>query len=258
MFDIKDFYPSIKEKLLWEAIRFAKLYISITNKDIEAIFHARKSLLNYNDKPCVKKGKGSFDVSMGAYNWAEVCELIGIFRLSLFSKHINKNHIGLYRDDGLAILKNTSGPEAEKPKKKFQQLFKEKDLDIIVQCNLKITNYFDIILNLNDGSYRSYRKPNEETNYIHINSDHPPSIIKEIPRSFEKRLSILSSSKNIFQGSAIYYKKCLKTVDIKPSYNINNQKKRINTKRKENVTLFGSIHHTVSLLEPISGEYSSN
>ena len=50
MFDIKDFYPSIKEKLLWEAIRFAKLYISITNKDIEAIFHASKSLLYYNDK----------------------------------------------------------------------------------------------------------------------------------------------------------------------------------------------------------------
>ena len=64
---------------------------------------------------------------MGAYNWAEVCELIGIFRLSLFSKYINKNHIGLYRDDGLAILKNTSGPEAEKLKKKFQKLFKEKD-----------------------------------------------------------------------------------------------------------------------------------
>ena len=45
MFDIKDFYPSIKEKLLWEVIRFAKLCISLTNQDIEAIFHARKSLL---------------------------------------------------------------------------------------------------------------------------------------------------------------------------------------------------------------------
>ena len=54
---------------------------------------------------------------------AELCELIGIFMLSLLSKHINKNHIGLYRDDGLAILKNTSGPEAEKLKNKFQKLF---------------------------------------------------------------------------------------------------------------------------------------
>ena len=113
--------------------------------------------------------------------------------LSLLSKHINKNHIGLYRDDGLAILKSTSGPAAEKLKKKFQKLFKEKDLDIIVQCNLKITNYLDIAVNLNDGSYRPYRKPNKETNYVRVNSDHPPSIIKEIPQSIEKRLSTLSS-----------------------------------------------------------------
>ena len=94
--------------------------------------------------------------------------------LSLLSKRINKNHVGLYRDDGLAILKNTSGPEAEKLKKKLQKLFKEKDLDIIIQCNLKITNYLDITLNLNDSLYRPYTKPNEETNYLHINLDHPP------------------------------------------------------------------------------------
>ena len=176
MFDIKDFYSSVKKKLLREAIRFAKLYISI--KNIKTIIHARKSLLYYKDEPWVKKGERNFDVSMGAKVW----ELIGIFMLSILSKHINKNHTGLYRDDGLTILKNNSGPEAEKLKKKFQKLFKEKDLDIIVQWSLKITNYLDITLNLNDGSYRPYRKPNEETNYVHINSDHPPSIIKEIPR----------------------------------------------------------------------------
>ena len=67
-----------------------------------------------------------------------------------------------------------------------------KDLNIIFQCNLKITNHLDITLTEN-------RKPNEEANYIHVSSDHPPSIIKEIPRSIEKHLSILSSSKNIFQ-----------------------------------------------------------
>ena len=127
MFDIKDFYSSVKKKLLREAIRFAKLYISI--KNIKTIIHARKSLLYYKDEPWVKKAERNFDVSMGAKVW----ELIGIFMLSILSKHINKNHTGLYRDDGLTILKNNSGPEAEKLKKKFQKLFKEKDLDIIVQ-----------------------------------------------------------------------------------------------------------------------------
>ena len=173
--NIKDIYPPVKEKLFWEAIRFAKLYISITSKDIEAIFHAWKSLLYYNNEPWIKKGKSNFYVTI------LLCELISILMLSLLSKHIKENHIGLYRDDGLVILKNTNSPEAEKLKKKFQKLFKKKYLDIIVQCNLKITNYLDVTLNLNDGSYRPCRKPNKETNYICISSNHSPSIIKEIP-----------------------------------------------------------------------------
>ena len=49
-----------------------------------------------------------------------------------------------------------------------------------------------------------------------------------------------------------------KIVDIKPSYNVNNQKNTIKTKRKENVTLFGSIHRTAGLVKPLSRVYSSN
>ena len=53
----------------------------------------------------------------------------------------------------------------------FQKILQEKDLDIIIQCNLKTTNYLDITPNLNDDSYHPYRKPNGETNYIHSNSE---------------------------------------------------------------------------------------
>ena len=63
---------------------------------------------------------------------------------------------------------------------------------------MKVVNYFDVTFNLNDGSYRPYRKLNDETHYIHIQSDHPPSITKQLLRSIEKRLSQLSSSKDIF------------------------------------------------------------
>ena len=56
-----------------------KIFISITNKGIEGIFHARKSLLYYNDETWVKKGESNFAVSMGAYDGSEVGELIGIF-----------------------------------------------------------------------------------------------------------------------------------------------------------------------------------
>ena len=46
---------------------------------------------------------------MCAYDGAEVCEPVGIFILYQFSREYNKNNIGLYRDGGLAVLKNISG-----------------------------------------------------------------------------------------------------------------------------------------------------
>ena len=150
----------------------------ITRKDIEVIFHARKSVLYNNREPSVKKEGGSFDVTMGAYDGAEVCELIGIYMLYLIGKKYDSKNIGLYRDDGLAVLKNVSGPASEKIKKHLQYLFKQKVLPIIIECNLKVVNYLDVTFNLNDASYRPYRKPNDEKHYIHIQSDHPPSIIK--------------------------------------------------------------------------------
>ena len=53
---------------------------------------------------------------MGAYNGAEVCELIGIYMLYLIVKKQDSKNIGLCRDDGLAIFKNASGPTPEKIK----------------------------------------------------------------------------------------------------------------------------------------------
>ena len=63
---------------------------------------------------------------MGSYDGAEVCELISIFMSSLIGNKYNPNNIGHYRDDGLAVFKNKSGPQSEKIKKIFQKIFKNK------------------------------------------------------------------------------------------------------------------------------------
>lgn len=46
---------------------------------------------------------------MGAYDFAEICELVGTFLLLLLRKKYNSNNIGLYRDDRLSVFKNISG-----------------------------------------------------------------------------------------------------------------------------------------------------
>ena len=105
------------------------------------------------DNGKIKKDSGLFDVTMGAYDWAEVCELVGAFLLYKVSLKHNKNNIGLYRDDGLAIFKTISGPKLEKVKKDIQKLFKENELDIVIQCNMKTINYLDVTLNLENSTY---------------------------------------------------------------------------------------------------------
>ena len=142
---------------------------------------------------------------MGAYDGAEICELVGIFLLYKLSLKYNKNDIGLYRDDGLAIFKNISGPKSEKIKKNIQKLFKENQLDIVIQCNMKTVNYLDVTLNLENSTYRPYQKENNQIKYINIESNHPPSIIKQLPLSIESRLSSLTSSEEIINDSVILY-----------------------------------------------------
>ena len=56
------------------------------------------------------------------------------------SKKCNKNDFELYRYDEWDILKSKSGPQLEKVKKSILKLFKEHELDIIIQCNIKNVN----------------------------------------------------------------------------------------------------------------------
>ena len=156
-----------------EALSFAERHVTISKDDIETIRHARKSLLFDSSQTWIKRDGGLFDVTMGAYDGAEVCELVGTYMLSLISNVYKKSDVGLYRDDGLAVFKNTSGPQNERIKKKIQKIFKDKGLDIVIECNKKVVDYLDAFFNLEDGSYRPFRKPDDETVYINVHSDHP-------------------------------------------------------------------------------------
>ena len=115
----------------------------------------------------------------------------------------------------MSVFKNTSSPQSEKIKKISQKMFKNKGLDIIINCNMKIVNYLDITLNLNNGSYRPYN----ETNYIHVNSDQTPSILKQLPVSIEKQVSSLSSSKEIFEETVPYYEQYFSNCGYKKKLN---------------------------------------
>ena len=173
-FDIVNFYPSISESLLRDSIKFAKQHTTISDRDVDIIMHSRKSLLFDNDIPWVKwDNKAMFDVIMGNYDRAEVCELVGLYILDILRKKYGKNRMGLYRDDGAGAFKNLSGARAEKIKKEITRLFSDLRLKITIEVNQTIINFLDITLNLKDGKFYPYRKPNDQPIYVHKLSNHP-------------------------------------------------------------------------------------
>ena len=69
---------------------------------------------------------------MGSYDGAEICELVGLFILNHLGNSFGKENIGLYRDDGLAIIKNKSGRLADKTRKELHKAFEQFGLKIIL------------------------------------------------------------------------------------------------------------------------------
>ena len=64
-----------------------------------------------------------FDVTGGSLDGAEVCELVGLILLNQLEDIITNGSGGAYRDDGLAVVHKYSGPQMDRLRKKYYQLF---------------------------------------------------------------------------------------------------------------------------------------
>ena len=162
-FDVCDFYPSITEELLDKALDFASHYIEITTDERRIIKHTKKTTLYNNNMPW-RKIRSDFDVTMGSFDGAETCKLVGLFLLSQLT-HLDVN-VGLYRDDGLATC-TKSPKQVEAIKKEMCKIFKHNSLEITIEANKKVVDFLDITLDLRTAIYKPYKKPN--SNFIFIN-----------------------------------------------------------------------------------------
>jgi hypothetical protein len=87
-------------------------------------------------------------------------------------------------------------------------------LKITIEANLKTVNFVDVTLDLNTGLYKPYMKPNNTIVYINKDSNHPPSIIKNIPAAVNRRLTSISSNEAVFTAAAPPYSEALAASDI--------------------------------------------
>ena len=122
------------------------------------------------------------------------------------------------------------------------KILKRNSLQITIEANKKVVDFQDITLDLKTAIYNPYKKPNSNLTYMHKQSNHPPSIIKNLPKSINKRLSTNSKNAQIFNEACPAYTETLKkngyNTDLQFDKTCTSKRNVKNKTRKRNITWF--------------------
>lgn len=164
--------------------------------------------------------------------------MVGLLLLDKIGPVLGLKNVGLYRDDGLAVIKNCRPQKIDSIRKKLHSKFNLEGLKIDLVTNLKITDFLDITLNLDTEKYYPYRKPNDTPLYINIKSNHPPTILKQLPIMIEKRLSDISYNEEEFIKSKPMYQDALRKSGYNVDLRFNKSVRRNRRVRRRNTIWF--------------------
>ena len=142
---------------------------------------------------------------MGGYNSAQIADLVDLYILDTFSRIVDPIQLDLYHDDKILYIPNSFGPKCSSIQKRIIRVFRFLGFKIEISSNIKVANFLDVTLNLSDKSYRPFLKTDQYPSNINVNSNHPNSIIKQVPEAVNMRISRLSSNKKIFHESSKIY-----------------------------------------------------
>ena len=102
-------------------------------------------------------------------------------------------------------------------RKNIIAVFKEEGITITIDTNLIETDFLDVTFNLATTKFFPFRKPNNVPLYINVKSNHPLTIIKDLPKKINKRLSELSCNKDEFDKAKLLSEKSLQESAYKTS-----------------------------------------
>ena len=241
--DIAKFYPSISEKLLDDALKWAKGLTNITQQEIKIIKHCRKTFLFFKGESWIKLKDEDHDNPMGCLDGAEIAELIGLYLLFGLKKFIKKEHTALFRDDLVAVV-NLTGPQVDRLRKNLIEFFKKHGLSITIQLNIKQTDFLDLYMDLESGTRAPFRKDDTAPTYINVASNHPQHIIDNLPTMISQRISMLSSNEEIFKQVAPIYNEGLRQAGYQEEIKyIPPQENSKSRRRRRNVIWFCPPHN---------------
>ena len=231
-------------------MNFAKTLTDNSETDVSIMMQARKALLFNDSKPWLEKfGSEDFDVVNGVLWWRWGLWIRGFINFNKVLRCFTERKCGVISRWWTGNSKTDARPRIRKKKKKDIEIFKKYGLAITIKTNLFVVNFLDIQFNLLNGTFKPYRKPNNDPIYVHKDSNHLLQVLKELPKTIGKRISTISSSTEIFESSKIEYENALKISGYKDrlvyeNSSVNENDKNEKKKRRESAILFGKIHHT--------------
>ena len=239
-FDIVDFYPSITKDHIAKAINFARQFCDVSESEEEIIFHTCKTILTDLSGNMWKKKHNDdlFDVAMGSFHGAEICDLVGLYILDRLSSTLPSESCGLYRDDGLAVVEKPSPSNIERLSKSIRKVFGDIGFEITVENALDRTDFLDVVLDLRENDFKPFKKQNAKTAYIHNESNHPGYIRRSLPMMIHQRICRLSKNQEAFESVRNTYDEALTKSGYRQMQeytrrdNVNVEKRKRKRKRK--------------------------
>ena len=115
--------------------------------------------------------------------------------------------------------------------------FRDIGFTLEIETNLKQVDFLDVSLNLQNGTYRPYKKPNDRLLYIQFIKS-PTKRHKAIPNSIQERLSKNSSNMEIFKSAKCEYQDPPKKSGFKVNFRYTKNQRQKLKNRSRNIIWF--------------------
>ena len=112
----------------------------------------------------------------------------------------------------------------ERVSKAIRKVFTKNGFKVTIDGGGKKIDFLDVVLDLNENSFRLSRKRNSETVYVYNLSNHPKYIRKQIPNNVNKRLNKLSKGNKEFDLIKKNYQDALTQSEYDFDLNYNDDK----------------------------------
>ena len=151
--------------LIISYISFSKAFKSSFCVDVDTVLNPKflqwsLFLHWFKNGTWVKKGDDILvDVTMGSFDGAEICELVGLFLLDKPSKLIRRENVGLYIDHDRAAINSSSGHVLDKMRKNIISFYKNEGLSITIGTNPLEKDFLDVTFNWKVFPFRETQQP---------------------------------------------------------------------------------------------------